>query len=137
VLPPSLKTQTAESELWPDTDSRPGDPWFDRIRDALHGSGVAVLFVSADFLNSDFIRTHELPHIMRAAEDEAIRLFWVYVSPAAIDASAIKLDRFQAAHDIKRPLASLPKYEQDQVLLDVARAVKGAALGATERFTGA
>ena len=135
VISPYLKTENAELELWTDTDIEPGDRWFDEITEALKRAGVVVLFVSADFLASDFIMTHELPHIMRAAEDGTIRLFWVYVSPAAID--AIKLDRFQAAHDIKRPLASLPQHERDQVLLDVACAVKGAALGATDRFTRA
>jgi hypothetical protein len=91
-----------------------------------------VLFVSADFLASDFIMSHELPSIMKAAEDGTMRLLWVYLSPAAID--AINLGRFQAAHDISRPLSSLETHEQDQALLDIAREVKAAALGAIERF---
>jgi len=61
-----------------------------------------------------------------------MRLLWVYLSPAAID--AVNLDRFQAAHDTSRPLAGLEPHEQDQVLLDVARKAKAAALGATGRF---
>jgi hypothetical protein len=56
---------------------------------------------------------------MKAGEDGTMRLFWVYLSPAGTD--AVNLNRFQAAHDISRPLASLAPHEQDQVLLDVAR----------------
>jgi len=132
VIAPYLKTENAELELWTDAEIEPGDQWFSEISSALERAGVVVLLVSRNFLASEFIMTHELPRIMQAADDKSVRLFWVYLSPAATD--AINLDRFQAAHDTSRPLVALPEHEQDQVLLDVARGVKQAALGATDRF---
>jgi len=129
---PYLKVENAELELWTDTETEADGRWSARLTEALNSSGVAVIFVSADFLASDFIMSHELPSIMKAGADGTMRLLWVYLSPAAID--AVNLDRFQAAHDISRPLSSLEPHEQDQVLLDIARKVKAAALGAVPRF---
>jgi hypothetical protein len=133
IVAPYVKSANAELELWTDRHIQAGDRWFAEITEALDSSGVAVLFVSADFLASDFIMRHELPAIMKAAKDGTMRLLWVYLSPAAVD--AVELVNFQAAHDVSRPLAALAPHEQDQVLLDVARQVKMAALGATKRFT--
>jgi hypothetical protein len=134
IIAPYVKRENAELEMWTDRDIEPGDRWFAEITATLNSSGVAVLFVSADFLASDFITTHELPAIMKAAKDGTMQLFWVYLSPAAVD--AVELAQFQAAHDPSRPLAALAPYEQDQVLLDVAKKVKAAALVAAERFKG-
>jgi len=106
--------------------------WSEDLKSAVDSAAAVVLFLSADFLASDFIMSHELPSIMKAGADGTMRLLWVYLSPAAID--AVNLDRFQAAHDISRPLSSLEPHEQDQVLLDIARKVKAAALGAVPRF---
>jgi len=129
---PYLKVENAELELWTDAEIGPDGRWSMEITEALNGAGVAVVFVSADFLASDFIISRELPSIMKAAEDGTMRLLWVYLSPAAID--AVNLDRFQAAHDVSRPLSRLEAHEQDQALLDIARKVKAAALGAVPRF---
>ena len=75
---------------------------------------------------------YELPEIISAAADGKLRLFWVYVSYAAYDAT--ELEPFQAAHDVSRPLYALERPEQDAILLNIARDIKAAALGATERF---
>jgi hypothetical protein len=79
-----------------------------------------------------FIWDHELPAIVRAAETEGLRLFWISLSPAGHEATPLR--DFQAAHNISEPLATLSEHEQDQVLLTVARQIKEAALTATERF---
>jgi hypothetical protein len=42
--------------------------------------------------------------------------------------------RFQATHDTKKPLEALSAWEQNEVLLGVARQMKEASLGATDRF---
>ncbi len=132
IMKPYLREAETELEFWVDKGIQPGDKWFDEIKAALHTAGVAVALVSKDFLASDFVVAEELPEIANAAEQGEMRLLWLYLSPAAYDATALK--QIQAAHDPAQPLAALPAHEQDQVLLDVARKIKEAALGATERF---
>ena len=93
-----------------------------------------MALVSASFLDSDYITRNELPEMLEAARDEKLRLLWVYVSAAGWEETALK--DFQATHDTKKPLAALPAFEQDEILKTVARKIKEAALGATERFAG-
>ena len=115
-----------------DGDIQPGDRWHEKIQSALKAVGVAVVLVSAPFLASEYVMRYELPEIISAASDGKIRLLWVYVSYAAYDAT--ELEPFQAAHDVSQPLYALARPEQDAILLKVARDIKAAALGATDRF---
>ena len=133
MLAPFLRDGDLELKLWVDKGNiKPGDKWHEEIQNALRVAGVAVVLVSAPFLSSDYVMKYELPEIISAAADGKLRLFWVYVSYAAYDAT--ELEPFQAAHDVSKPLYALERPDQDAILLDVARDIKAAALGATERF---
>jgi hypothetical protein len=118
VLKPLMKG-TDRLEFWADNQIQPGTDWFKEISQALATSRVAVLLVSAEFLASDFIRDHELPVLVDAVERGEVILLWIYLSPALYDSGP--LAKFQAAHDISRPLEGLTKVEQRAVLTDIAR----------------
>ena len=133
LLSPFLRDGDIELQLWVDDgDIQTGDRWHEKIQSALKAAGVAVVLVSASFLASDYVMKYELPEIIRAAADGKIRLIWVYVSHAAYDST--ELESFQAAHDVSQPLYALLRPDQDAILLKVARDIKAAALGATDRF---
>ena len=133
MLAPFLRDGDIELQLWADDEGiQPGDRWHEEIQSVLKKAGVAVLLVSASFLESEYVMKCELPAIVGAADDGKLRLFWVYVSYAAYDATL--LEPFQAAHDLSQPLYTLGRPEQDAILLKVARDIKAAALGATDRF---
>ena len=133
MLAPFLRDGDIELQLWVDDgDIQSGDRWHEKIQSALKAAGVAVVLVSASFLGSEYVMKCELPEIIRAATDGKLRLFWVYVSYAAYDAT--ELEPFQAAHDVSQPLYALARPEQDAILLKVARDIKAASLGATDRF---
>ena len=133
MLSPFLRDGDIELQLWVDDgDIQTGDRWHEKIQSALKAAGVAVVLVSASFLGSEYVMKYELPEIIRAAADGKIRLFWVYVSHAGYDST--ELESFQAAHDVSQPLYALLRPDQDAILLKVARDIKAAALGATDRF---
>jgi hypothetical protein len=50
--------------FWDET-IEPGADWEKRILDAIDRCAVAVLLVSKSFLDSEFIKTKELPHLIR------------------------------------------------------------------------
>jgi hypothetical protein len=129
---PYLRQAEAELDLWVDTRLRPGDTWREEIAVALRRAGVAVALVSASFLASEFVWRHEMPEILAAARQGKLRLLWAYLSPAGWEET--ELQDFQATHDTRRPLAALTPVEQDEALKGIAREIKRAALGATERF---
>ncbi len=56
--------------LWIDTDIRVGDEWYPGIIRAIEQNSVALLLVSADYLNSDFIMEQELPTLIQQGGEQ-------------------------------------------------------------------
>jgi len=48
--------------VWADGEIRPGEHWLAEIKQALRAAKVAILLLSPDFLDSDFIQKEELSH---------------------------------------------------------------------------
>ena len=133
MLAPFLRDGDIELKLWIDDEGTQTDEArHEKLRSALESAGAAVILVSASFLGSEYVTEHALPKIRRVASDGKIQLLWVYVSYAPYEVA--KLEPFEAGHDISQPLYTLAPHEQDAILLNVARDIKAAALGATERF---
>ena len=121
--------------VWDDTKIRAGTKWKEEIKRALAAAKVAVLIVSPDFLGSDFIAENELPPLLEAAKKEGLVILWVYVSSCLYDETEI--GDYQAAHDISKPLDSLPPAEQGAVLTHVCKQIKAAAKPSPEGAPGA
>ena len=107
--------------IWDDTQIQAGDQWRYQIAAALGNARVAVLLVSPDFLASDFIADHELPPLLRAAQDEGLKILWLLVRDCLF--SETEIADYQAAHDISRPLAMLASAEVDTALVGIARKI--------------
>jgi hypothetical protein len=113
--------------VWEDTKIRPGSEWRVEIKQALAAARAAVLLVSPNFLESDFIHENELPPLLNAAKGGGLIILWVYISHCLYEETEI--ERYQGAHDdISKPLDSLTPSEQNRVLADVCRKIKAAAI---------
>lgn len=62
----SIFERSGSVKYWSDTQLRTGDQWRNEIENNLEKTAVAILLVSADFLDSDFIRSNELPPLLDA-----------------------------------------------------------------------
>jgi hypothetical protein len=94
-------------KIWTDKDIEPGMQWQDEIRTALARTKVAVLMISTDFLNSDFITNQELPPLLAAAENEGAVILPVLVKPSMFgDLEVVPLSCYQAVN-MNRPLVKL------------------------------
>ena len=69
-----------------------GDRFHPEIQRALAGSKVGILLVSNHFLTSEYIKTHELPVLLRQAERGALKLGILHVSTVARAALAIPVE---------------------------------------------
>ena len=69
-----------------------GDQFHPEIQRALAESKVGILLVSSHFLTSQYIKTHELPFLLRQAERGALKLGILYVSTVAKAALAIPVE---------------------------------------------
>jgi hypothetical protein len=119
LLSPAV--QAGAVSVWSDTQIKPGTKWKEAIQTALASAKVAVLLVSQNFLDSEFITKEELPPLLEASEQEGLTIFWVYLSNCLYDYSAIA--DYQAAHDISKPLNNLTKAAQEKALTDICHKI--------------
>jgi small GTP-binding protein len=120
MLKPAIRNKRIS--LWDDTQIKVGTKWRDEIKRALASARAAVLLVSPNFLASDFIAKHELPHLLEASKNEGLTIFCVAVSHSLYEETAI-VD-YQWANEPSEPLDSLPDSEVNKVLSDIARKIR-------------
>lgn len=132
--------------IWADTELKIGENWRGEIRTAIETARVAILLVSPAFLASEFIRTKELPQILRNANpideagnsgseiSEGMLILPVLVRPCLIndvkfeimsDTSEVNYARLSDFQYVPKGIAmnGLSQYEQDLQLQDVARRI--------------
>ena len=103
--------------LWSDVELEAGVDWFAKIGTSLESARVVVLLVSPAFLDSDFIHRHELAPVLEAAVKGEKTIVWLYISACAYQ--AVGIGKYQAAHDIGKPLDKLKPADQNAQLLKV------------------
>jgi len=91
--------------VWDDTRIRPGDEGRKEIKAELESAPLAILLVSPDFLDSDFIAEEELPHILDSAKSSGLRVLWIALRPSAYKTTEI--EKYQALNNPLRPLSKL------------------------------
>ena len=60
--------------LWSDQQIRPGSQWEMEINSALTKTRIAVLLVSSNFFDSDFIHENELGPLLKRAEEGGVKI---------------------------------------------------------------
>lgn len=70
-------------DLWSDDRIRPGSDWEQEIHQAISQASVAVLLISANFLNSEFILSQHIPLLLRRREREGLIVFPIIAKACA------------------------------------------------------
>lgn len=111
-------------DVWVDTQIEAGDLWHEEIRQALASAKAAILLVSPAFLDSKFITEEEVPNLLRAAQDEHVKILPVILEPCLYDETELK--RYQSFNGPQRPLSGLDKTRRGQIWVNLVKAVKAA-----------
>jgi internalin A len=107
--------------IWSDQEIKGGTEWQKEIKKALSSAKVALLLISQDFLNSDFINNNELPQLLKKAKDEGLIILWIAVEESTVELSHI--NQFQAIHK-EPPLCQLRKNARDKELKHIFYKIK-------------
>src|SRR3712207_3563464 len=110
-------------DVWHDGRIEPGDKWRKEITDALGTTKVAVLLVSADFLASEFIKTVELPSLLKDASDDETKILIINAAPSMVDKHE-ELSQYQAVNDPEWPLIRLSSFRREQVFCKTAYIIR-------------
>jgi NB-ARC domain/TIR domain len=94
-------------DLWVDTRIPLGSAWLEEIRNALNSAKVAVLLVTANYLDSAFVWREEMPAILEAQRKDGLKVIWVAASACSYQETY--LGELQAANDPGKPMDQLPR----------------------------
>ena len=67
--------------IWDDRQIKAGDSWYPAISEAIESARVAILLISADFLKSDFVRSEEIPRLLKRRSEDGLRIVPLVVRP--------------------------------------------------------
>jgi len=129
-------TKDGDIKIWSDHDIEYGDRWRDIIKNKLEESSLALLLISVEFLNSEFIANNELPALLHAANSKGLLIIPIILErclynmisfkyPDPVDGpEEFKLSDFQTAGSLTKPLDTLDQPKQNVVFDEIARKIK-------------
>ena len=72
-------------DIWDDGKIQGGDDWFLEIEGALNRAEMAILLVSVNFLNSEFIRRKEVADLLQAQRQRGLRIVPILLEDCAYE----------------------------------------------------
>jgi TIR domain len=110
---------TTDFRVWHDQQIQPGANWQEEIDAALTQADIAILFVSADYLASEWILQKELPQLLERQQRGEIHLLPIIVRPAAWVHTPLAYLQVWP-HD-GRALSDLSEFDRDRLWNDFAK----------------
>lgn len=109
--------------FWDDRKIKPGQIWGNEIEKALQRATVAILLLSSDFFNSDFIVNKELPNLLSSANSRGLTILNVIVRPCMIEEYPT-ISQYQAVNDPRFSILQLDEGSREVIWLKLARQIK-------------
>ena len=106
-------------DLWEDRRIAAGDEWYPEIQEAMNAASIAVMLVSANFLNSKFILSEEVPSLLQHQAEKGVRIFPIIIKPFAWETVGW-LRRMQLRPKDARPLSAGSENQIDTDLAAIA-----------------
>lgn len=105
-----------------DDNIQPGDHWEDLIERYVDIADVAILMVSANYLESDFIYEKELTPLIEARQNKGLRVIPIIIDYCSFT-EVEKLKKLQAINDPNTPLCELDKDKQGKIYYKVVKSI--------------
>ncbi len=118
-----FKPLSKNIDFWDDSRILAGQKWREEIERALSNCKVAILLISADFFNSDFIERVELPKLLSSAENNGTTILSVILKPCLFTEYP-EINKFQAINSPSQTVAQMNEYEQEQLWVNLSLRIK-------------
>ncbi len=70
-------------DIWDDSRIGTGEDWFRDIQGAIQNATVAILLISADFLNSEFVLNEEILRFLELRMKKGLKIYPIILKPCA------------------------------------------------------
>lgn len=102
-------------QTWDDNNISAGVGWKNEIKKALNECSASILLISADFLNSAFILSEEIPTLLYRKRNEGVRIFPLIVEPCLWNKISWISD-MQVRPKNAKPLSSMSNYKWKEAI---------------------
>jgi hypothetical protein len=75
--------KTGKINVWSDDQVAAGADWLESINTAISRASIAILLITADYLNSDFILNIEVPNFLKKRQQEGLIVFPIVAKACA------------------------------------------------------
>ena len=113
-------------QIWSDGKILAGEHWDKSIKTQLEHAEIILLFISVDFINSDYIEKTELQAALQRHRDGHATLIPIIVRPCHW-AEYFDIGQFQALPSKARPILSSHFPHRDEAFFEIASGVKKTA----------
>jgi serine/threonine protein kinase len=105
--------------VWSDGSIPVGELWSKEIDNALESAAAGLLLVTPAFLDSDFVKSVELPRLLSLAKTSGVGIWWVPVSDTLYTETALR--DVQASWEPNNPLDRLTDPERNSAVQRICR----------------
>ncbi len=113
-------------QIWSDGKILAGEHWDNSIKTQLEQAELILLFISVDFINSDYIEKKELKAALQRHRDSEATLIPIIVRPCHWE-EYFDIGQFQALPAKARPILSSHFPHRDEAFFEIAAGVKKTA----------
>ncbi|MDY3205526.1 MAG: toll/interleukin-1 receptor domain-containing protein [Arcobacter sp.] len=118
-----LSVNKKDIHIWSDIDIKGGDNWRSEIQKALDSCNLAILILSANFFNSDFIQDVELKQLLENEFEKGTKLLPILLEDYDIEAfSWIEIKQILPSRD--KPLETLKKKVLKTKLKEISQRIR-------------
>jgi tetratricopeptide (TPR) repeat protein len=107
--------------VWSDDQIGVGDEWFLEIKNAIQPATIGICLISADFLNSKFVREFEVPDLLEKREKDGMWLIPIMIKPCLT--KAVPWLRRLQIFSKDKPISGKIKNKQEEAFFEIAEKI--------------
>ena len=109
--------------FWEDSQIAPGQKWHEEIKRAMSHAKVALLLISADFFNSEFITKQEIPPLLKAAENDGATILFLVLKPCMIEEYP-EILQYQGVNAPSKPFIRMDEADREDLCVSLATQIR-------------